>query len=261
MTNSPIIILDHPQLGDNIGMAARAMANCGLSRLRLVCPRDGWPNPKALQAAAGANDIIEQAECFDDLASAIKDIDLLLATTARPRSMDIKAYPPWDAMTRIEAHYASNQNANIAILFGGERSGLDNDAVASAHAVLYFPLSPDFKSLNLSHAVLLFSWEWLRFYENKVAQNAQTFNFSPHEDPIANLGEIDNLLARLSVGLEAGGFFHNPDMKPTIFRSIKKIFTKANLSRQEVQTFHGMIRALRNAAPLKDVTINKDMQA
>ena len=228
-------------------MAARAMHNCGLEAMRLVAPRDGWPNPKAYDAASGADHILDQAKCFDTLKEAVGDLTHLYATTGRRRDMALPAMPP---MEGVPAMFNALQAGNsCGILFGGERSGLDNESLSHATAILYFPLNPDFKSLNLSHAVLLVAWEWLRFCQSQTSKKDIAFDMAAPEQPIAPLAQIDHLHTRLMAGIEEGGFFHNIEMKPILSRNLRQLLTRIDLTEQEVRTLHGVIRSLRNAPP------------
>ena len=155
MSRPPAIVLVRPQLGENIGMAARAMLNCGLDELRLVAPRDGWPNPAARAAAAGADAVIDGARVFDTAAEAVADLQLVLAATARRRDVEKPVHRPREA-----ARLLRDTGARAGVLFGPERSGLDNDEVGLAAAIVEAPLNPDFPSLNLAQAVFLMAWEW-----------------------------------------------------------------------------------------------------
>ena len=246
MLLAPIIILDKPQLGDNIGMAARAMRNCGLSDLRLVAPRDGWPNPKAMDAASGASDIIEQTQCFDVLSDALHDVEFMLATTGRIRGSTLPVYQPSSAINLMGE---KAQKGQIAVLFGGERSGLDNDAVSHAHGILNFPLAPDFKSLNLSHAVLLVAWEWRRFTMEERMGDDNPPNLKLEEETPASLGDLDHLHQRIMQQAGQGGFFKNAEMTPIVARNLRMLLTKASLTQQEVSTLHGLLRAIYSANP------------
>lgn len=247
---NPIILLDKPQLGDNIGMAARAMMNCGLDELRIINPRDGWPNQKAFDAAVGAHPIITNAKCYDTLAEATADLVKVYATTGRVRGIELEALTPNQAMPRIynEIFHAKQKTG---ILFGQERSGLGNDELAHANAILYFPLNPEFKSLNLSHAVMLVAWEWLRITQENNQRNDHEWVWKQQGETIAERGEFENLFNRIMEGAEAGGFFHNDKLRPVVERNLRLLLTRARMSEQEIRTLHGVVRALRSAPPLK----------
>ena len=158
----PVVILVEPQLGENIGMAARAMGNFALSRLRIVNPRDGWPNIAAQRAAAGADQILEQAQLFDTVEQAVADLTLLFATTARAHDQAKPVVAPADAAAEIVAHVAGADRGGVGILFGRERYGLQNEEVALANRIITFPVNPGFASLNLAQAVLLIGYEWFK---------------------------------------------------------------------------------------------------
>ncbi|HPF78999.1 MAG TPA: RNA methyltransferase [Alphaproteobacteria bacterium] len=232
--NLPAIILVNPQMGENIGAAARAMANFGLSDLRLVNPRDGWPNEAATANASGALDIMPPVQIFNNTADALKDCHIVYATTARPRDMRKKVFTPKQAAQEI-----SGKAQKTAILFGGERAGLDNDDIALAHHIISVPINPDFWSINLAQTVLLVS------YELKQA-NDETPPFvlpTGDSDP-ATHEQLNELMIRLEQELESHYFFRSPDMRPTMARNIRNIFSRAEMTEQEVRTFHGIISAL-----------------
>lgn len=237
---APAIILVKPQLGENIGACARAMLNCALTEMRLVAPRDGWPNPDAVPPASGADLVLDRAKLFDRTEAAIADLTFVLATTARPRDMAKPVLTPVGAAAELRARTARGERTGI--LFGGERSGLDNEDVALADAVLTVPLNPAFSSLNLAQAVLLVGHGWF-------AQGDAT---APWQLPIpeaerASQADLDNLMARLALYLDQDGFFASPEMRPVILRNIRTALLRAGLSRQEVQTFHGVFKSVTGA--------------
>ena len=233
---APTVILVSPQLGENIGMVARAMANFGLTDLRLVTPRDVWPNPKALAAASGADWVVEGARVFSSTADAIADLGLVLATTARPREMAKPILDPQSAAERLASRIDAGEKAGI--LFGGERSGLDNDDVALADAVITFPTDPAFSSLNLAQSVLLTGYEWFR---TRGTQGGRTRQPPP---PLAPKEDIQRLFDHLESELDAAGFLFPLAKRPTMVRNLRTIFLKAELSDQEVRSLRGVIRAL-----------------
>ena len=247
----PVVILARPQMGDNIGAAARAMMNCGLSDLRLVTPRDGWPNAAALPMAAGGKSIIENARVFDTLAAATSDISFLAATSARRRDLAIRSCDPRGAGEMIVAHKnpsggeVSRLDGNrAAILFGPEASGLNNDEVVLADILVTAPLNPDYPSLNLAQGVLLMAWEWRMAalaaagqYQDKVLEAVAL-----HDR--ATVAERDYFYNRLETALDEGGFFIAPDMVTTVKRNIRALFTRAGPSKQEINTLHGILQAL-----------------
>lgn len=244
-TPQPAIILVHPQMGENIGMVARAMWNCGLTDLRLVAPRDGWPNPSAVAPSAGATHVVENATVYETTAHAIADLNTVYATTARPRGMDIKTQSPNQSARHMVNTMA--QGGTVGVLFGGERAGLGNDDVALAHTIIEVPLNPTYKSLNLSQAVLLVAYEWFQCVQ-QTAPNSSSFpNVSTPENtenPPATAGEVDYLVDRLTAELQQGGFFRTAEMEPTVTRNIRNLFNRADLRKQDINTLHGIIKCL-----------------
>lgn len=239
MTAPPAIILVRPQLGENIGKTARAMRNFGLTELRLVAPRDGWPNPAAGPAASGADDVLDAARLFDDVETAIADLAHLYATTVRPRDMPLSVVSPEEAARRIRA-----SDAPSGILFGAERSGLDNDAVALADTVLSIPTDPDFSSLNLAQAVLICAYEWRRAGGNLPAETT-------HRDgPWASKSEYLGLFEQLESELDRRGYFASPARQPVQIRSLRALFQNARLTSQEVRTLRGVFKGL--AKPVRE---------
>lgn len=238
MPDSPIIILVEPQLGENIGAAARAMLNCGLTRLRLVRPRDGWPNPKALAAASGADTVIDEAELFDSASAAIADLNFVIATTARQRDMVKLILTPEEAARELHARAAAGQAAGI--LFGPERMGLLNDDIPLADAVVTIPVNPEFASLNLAQAVLLLGYCW-----RCAGQETMPRRLESGGSPPATKAELDNLFHRLEEALDEGGFYTSEEQRPSMVRNMRNLLQRAQMTEQEVRTFHGVIVALR----------------
>lgn len=226
---SPAIILIEPQMGENIGWAARAMLNFGLTDLRIVSPRDGWPNEAATANAAGAFDIITP-HVFENFEDAVADLEFLYATTARTRDMVKPVFDPKEAM---EKTFASD--AATGFVFGRERTGLENHHVALCHAIIHVPTNPDFFSLNLAQAVLLIGYEYILHKGTKVSARHEP---APH-------GQMLELIKRLEGELDAGGFFRTEEQKPTMINNIRNMLLRAEMTEQEVRTFHGMITALR----------------
>ena len=237
MTGAPAIILVEPQLGENIGAVARAMLNCGLTDLRLVKPRDGWPSETAQRAAAGADVVIDGARVFDTVEAAIADLHWVVATTARLRDMVKPVLAPKPAVERIVA--AAQRGETTGVMFGPERSGLTNDHVALADAALTFPLNPGFTSLNLAQAVLLVGWEWRQAVT--AAPRAETV---PAISPPATHGDLTYLFAHLEAELETGGFYFPPESRPHMVRHLRNMLIRANLTEQDVKTLHGVIACL-----------------
>jgi tRNA/rRNA methyltransferase len=234
----PAIVLVEPQLGENIGSAARAMLNCGLLDLRLVRPREPWPNHKAVAAASGADRILEEARCFDDTSDAVADLLRIYATTARARDMVKPTLTPRQAMAEIRAELPDGRGCGI--LFGPERTGLGNDDVALAHALISAPLNPAASSLNLAHAVLLVAYEWLQ------AVRGEPRGPIPHHrsSRLATGAELASLLSHLETGLEATGFLRPAEKRAMMVRNLRNIFTRAGLTEQEVRTLHGVVTSL-----------------
>jgi len=230
----PVIVLVRPQLGQNIGKAARAMLNFGLTEMRLVAPRDGWPNPDAGPSASGADAVLEQAQLFDSVAAAIADCNQIFASTVRRRDLVMPVLDPEQMADRIAA-----SSGRTAILFGPERSGLETEEVALANAIVTVPINPEFGSLNLAQAVILLAYEWSR--RSDLAQPPA----KPLEEP-APQGELDGMIAQLDAELEAKGYFHPPSRTQATRNTIRTIFTKTGWSSREVKAVRGIIRALVN---------------
>ena len=249
--NPPVVILARPQMGENIGAAARAMMNCGLSDLRLVVPRDGWPNASALPMAAGGKSIIENARVFDTVAAATGDISFLAATSARRRDLTIRSCDPRGAAKMIVRHTHLSggkvrrlDENRAAILFGPEASGLDNDEVVLADILVTALLNPDYPSLNLAQSVLVMAWEWRMAALAATVQSQNKMLEPVTFDDRASVAERDYFYNRLEKALDAGGFFTAPDMMVTVKRNIRALFTRAGPSRQEINTLHGILQAL-----------------
>lgn len=235
--NAPAIILVAPQLGENIGAAARAMLNCGLTELRLVAPRDGWPNEKALANASGAVEVIEGARLFDSTEAAIADLTRVYATTARPRDMVKVVETPRFAAAEIRARLGAGER--VGILFGPERTGLVNDDIALADALIAVPLNPAFSSLNLGQAVLLVGYEWFQSADATPARQLVVNATRPAEK-----SELLNFFAHLERELDESGFLRNIDKRPSMVRNIRSLFDRAELTEQEIQTLHGIVKEL-----------------
>ncbi|HYD17716.1 MAG TPA: RNA methyltransferase [Patescibacteria group bacterium] len=236
---APAVILVRPQLGQNIGMCARAMLNCAVTELRIVKPRDGWPNPDATAAASGAIALLENAKIFETTAEAVADLDFVVATTARERGIVKDIYTAEAAAKEIRARNTSTQRCGI--MFGPERTGLESDDVALATAIVNIPLNPSFSSLNLAQAVLLTCYAWLNaenpFREEQVI--AETGDTAP-----ATKGDVENLMKHLEDDLDTGGFFRSPEQRPTILRNIGNFFFRSNMTQQDVRTMHGIFSCL-----------------
>ena len=238
----PVIILVEPQMGENIGMCARAMLNCGLQRLRLVNPRQSWPNEAAMATAADADQVLQELEIFETLDQALEDCHRVFATTARNRSLNVPFKPVSDAVA--DAKKGIGRGHQVAFLFGPEASGLDNEAIARADLLLKFPTNPEFSSLNLAQAVLLLGWEWL-----KAPQEPD--NLTRTETP--NRGQLEEFLNRLESELLGKGFFLTNDLRPHSSKTLRSIFTKARLSQSELKMMHGVLSALTKPEKVRSI--------
>ncbi len=230
MSRPPAILLARPQLGENIGMAARAMLNCGLDELRIIAPRDGWPNPAAEATAAGADVVIAGARIFDTAAEAVADLQLVLAATARRRDVEKPVHGPREA-----ARLVRGSGARAGVLFGPERSGLDNDELGLAAAIVEAPLNPAFPSLNLAQAVFLVAWEW---------RMADPPTILPSPSPRATAQAFEGFWRHLDGALDDVGYYREPKLRPTTQRNLRALFARAALTDQEVRTLRGVIARL-----------------
>src|SRR5262249_52497313 len=233
----PIIILVEPQLGENIGAAARVMANFGLTRLRLVKPRDGWPNIQAHRAASGADRVLEEAELYDTLEAAIADCTLVLATTARAHDQAKPVIGSDAAATLLAARVAAGES--VAVMFGRERHGLENDEVALADRIVTFPINPAFASLNLAQAVALIAYEWFKL----VSGGALPFAM-PRKSPPAGKQQIEAFFANPARELDRIESFRPLDKRATMLVNLRNIFARMQPTQQDIQTLHGIVMAL-----------------
>lgn len=233
---APVIILVRPQLGLNIGMCARAMLNCAVTEMRIVTPRDGWPNDDAIASSSGAQALLDQAKIYDSTAAAVADLEFVFATTARERGMVKQVYTAEAAGKVIHQHNADGRQ-KCGILFGPERTGLENDDVALASAILNIPLNPGFSSLNLAQAVLLVCYSWLSA-NNTFSQGDVTVYMGATD--YASKDEIENLMQHLEQALDNGGFFRSRDQKPTLMRNIRNFFFRSGATQQDIRTLHGV---------------------
>ena len=232
MNLPPVIVLVRPQLGENIGKAARAMLNFGLAEMRLVSPRDGWPNPSAGPAASGADVVLEQARVFESVADAVADCAHVYATTVRKRGVTKPVVTPEEAAREI--HTAIGRSA---ILFGPERSGLETEDVALARTILTVPINPEFGSLNLAQAVILVAYEWSKGVT--LVQPTQE-----ELDPPAPQEELDGVIGHLEELLERAGYFFPPDRVPSTKRTLRTLLTKPGWNSQELRTLRGVLSTL-----------------
>ena len=235
--NPPVIILSHPQLGENIGAAVRAMKNFGLEDLRLIKPRDGWPNEKARHMAAGAADLLEKVRLFDDAASALGDLEIVFATTARERGVAKPVVTPPEAARQL--HAAAAKGIRTGILFGGERAGLDNDEVSLATTIVTIPTA-EFSSLNLAQSVMLLCYEWFRAADETPTMR---IDHGPIAKP-ATREELFQLFEHLEGELLKSGFLYSPSKETPMIRHMRALLNRAKLTDQEVRTIRGMIVAL-----------------
>jgi tRNA/rRNA methyltransferase len=238
--SGPAIILVEPQLGENIGAAARAMANFGLGDLRLVAPRDGWPSRKARAAASGANEIVDSARVFETVEAAVADLNFVYATTARTRDLPKEVVGPRQAVAVLKAHVAAGEA--VGVLFGRERWGLTNEEIALADAIVTFPVNPAFASLNIAQAVLLVSYEWLTAGlegELPTRERLAEIDLTP-----APKEHLLGLMRHLEEALEPTGYFRTADMKPTMVQNLRAILQRPGLTRDEIDVLHGVIAAL-----------------
>ena len=237
MNLNPLLILVHPQLGENIGKAARAMLNFGLTELRLVAPRDGWPNPSAGPAASGADEVIAKAQIYDTVAEATADCAYVYATTVRKRGVIKPVLIPEEAVAEIRTN-----RGRSAILFGPERTGLESNDVAIARTIITVPINPKFGSLNLAQAVMVIAYEWSKC--QSLAQPPLV-----DEEPPAPQAELDGLIGQLDAMLDYAGFYFPPDKVPTVMRNIRSILTKPAWNAQEVRTLRGVLTAIAKPRP------------
>lgn len=237
MTKPPVIVLVRPQLGENIGKAARAMLNFGLDTLRLVAPRDGWPNPSAGAAASGADDVLANAELFDTVAAACHDCAHVFATTVRKRGVTLPVLTPEAAAQAWRA-----QSGRSAILFGPERAGLETDDVAVARTIITVPVNPAFGSLNLAQAVVLCAYEWSR--GAGLAQPPAV-----PLDPPASQFELEGMFDQITAMLGARNYFFPPARVEATQRTLRTLLTKPQWTSNEVRTFRGILTTLEKRAP------------
>ena len=249
---APAVILVNPQLGENIGAAARAMGNFGLSEMHIVDPRDGWPNDRAAQTASGANHIIEGARVHQTCEAAIAPFNRVYATTARPRGMTKLVMTPEQAAS--DMHERAGRGERLAVMFGRERWGLNNNEVALADVIITAPVDPQFASLNIAQAVLLVGYEWYKPVAKTLGMG--TGEMPAMEGPglkvrgdegLATKQELMGLFEHLESELNEAGFFKSPDMKPVMVRNLRNMLQRTQLSLQEVRTFRGIIASLTRA--------------
>ena len=245
---TPAILLMEPQLADNIGMVARACANFGLDELRLINPRDGWPNEKARIAASGANHIIEEARAFPTLDAAIGDLNWLAATTARQRDLRKPVMTPLEVVAEMRTRMARGERCGI--LFGRERNGLETDEVANADAIVMIPVNSRFASLNLAQSVLILGYEWMQ--ASGAATLGRVTNYETPVEAGLNVGhsrpatkeEMLGFFAHMEKELDRLGFFNPPHKRQTMVRNLRSLFMRTAATEQEVRTLRGVVAAL-----------------
>ncbi|MEW9921856.1 RNA methyltransferase [Marimonas sp. MJW-29] len=233
----PAMVLVRPQMGENIGAAARAMWNFGLDHMRIVAPRDGWPNPAAVALAAGAGRLLDEARLCADLPEALKDADFVFATTARDRDLTKPVYSPEAAMAEAATRIASGQR--VAVLFGPERAGLENEDIARANAIVTVPVNPAFPSLNLAQCVLLIGYEWRRQTTEVIARDEEMAGTD-----WASGEEVEHLAAHYEERMEEAGFFFPEHKVASMKVNLRNMWSRMPLTRADVQMLHGMMRQM-----------------
>lgn len=233
----PAFVLVRPQMGENIGAAARAMWNFGLDHMRVVAPRDGWPNPAAVAMASGAGRLLDEAKLCADLPEALADCDYVFATTARDRDLTKPVFSPEAAMQDAAKRIASGQR--VAVLFGPERAGLENEDISRANAIVSVPVNPTFASLNLAQCVLLVGYEWMRQTGEVVAQEAGLAGTE-----WASGAEVEHLAAHYEERMEEAGFFFPAHKETSMKLNLRNMWSRMPLTRADVQMLHGMMRQM-----------------
>jgi tRNA/rRNA methyltransferase len=242
LTGGPAIILVQSQLGENIGTAARAMLNCGLDDLRLVAPRDGWPNPRAVAAASGADAVLDKARLYPTLKAAAADLRHVYASTARDRYMVKRAVTPRLAAAEIRGFLAADEPCGV--VFGPERTGLVNEDITLADTVLSVPMNPGFSSLNLAQAVLIVGYEWFIAREDPPLEVLHTGHSRP-----ATKEELVRFFDHFEEALVDSGFIRHPDKRPSLFRNLRNFFQRAYPTEQELRTLHGVVTSFMGPRP------------
>ena len=235
--SQPRFVLTRPQMGENIGGAARAMWNFGLDRMAIVAPRDGWPNQKAVAMASGAGRLLDEALMTDTLAEALDDATFVLATTARPRGLTKPVFTPEEAMRK--AHEEIAANGRVAVIFGPERAGLENDDIARANAIVSVPVNPGFASLNLAQCVLLMAYEWRRLVDDTPAEQME---FAGTE--AASAIEVEKLAQHYQDRLDEAGFFFPPEKAENMQVNLRNMWSRFPMTRADVAMLHGVLRQM-----------------
>ncbi len=234
----PSFVLVRPQMGENIGAAARAMWNFGLDRMRIVAPRDGWPSEKAVAMASGAGRLLDEALLSDDLAGALDDSTFTFATTARARGLTKPVFSPEAAMALTAEKLAKGEK--VAVMFGPERTGLENDEVARANALISVPVNPAFASLNLAQCVLLLGYEWRRQQGDIVHERMDV----ARGGDIATAADVENLAGHFEEQLDRSGFFYPPEKAQGMKTNLRNMWSRMPLTRADVQMLHGALKQL-----------------
>ena len=232
----PAFVLIRPQMGENIGAAARAMLNFGLNRMRITSPRDGWPNQKAVAMASGAGRVLDDAQIFASTADAIGDCVYVYATTARPRELTKPVFSPEAAMQ--DAAQRLSQGQKVAVMFGPERAGMENDDISRANAIVTVPVNPEFPSLNLAQCVLLMGYEWRRATTEVTAQTVSM------EGDWAEQIEIEKLAEHYESRMEDAGFFYPAAKASNMKTNLRNLWSRMPLTRADVQMLHGVLRQM-----------------
>lgn len=240
--DQPSMILVAPQMGENIGAAARAMWNFGLDRLRLVAPRDGWPNPRAAAMASGAGRVLDQARVYESTAEACADLGVIFATTARARDLTRRVLTPERAMA--EARALASGGERVGVLFGPERAGLGNADIVRSHASVSIPVNPGFGSINLAQSVLILAYEWRRQGSEAPAEVYGLVGARR-----ASGVELDRFLEHLTERLDATGFFFPAHKRPSMVANLQNLLRRAPLTDADIRTLHGIVRALAVKVP------------
>ena len=235
--SAPTFILVEPQMGENIGAAARAMWNFGLDKMRIVDPRDGWPNERAEAMAASATHVLEQASLYETTQEATADLTIVYATTARPRELTKRILTPEAAAQEMRMQVAAGEK--VGVLFGRERTGLENDDIARASAVITVPVNPAFPSLNLAQCSLLMGYEWL-----KIADETPAEELDPGKAGFAERGDVDHLLDFMEAELADSGFFWPEDKKPSMLTALRNLYHRMPLTAADLRMVWGTTRSL-----------------
>lgn len=238
-SRGPVVVLVEPQLGENIGAAARAMLNMGLSELRLVRPREAWPNEKAKATAAGAEPVLAEARVYESTAEAVADLSGVYATTARHREMIKPVVTARQAALELRA--AAVKGERTGLMFGPERAGLTNDDLTLADTLVSVPLNPSFSSLNLAQAVLILAYEWFLVGDSTPARELVTNATRP-----GTKAELLGFFAQLEAALDASDYFKTAEKRPAMIRTIRNLFQRAELTEQEIRTLRGVVKELQS---------------